>query len=259
MEGVEELIDHQRTSIKWLHSLLRHEEAEGHDAILGHETVVYGLHVVFHFVWSGEFLAAHGAGKNLPLVALVVQKGVPLEAVLVLEGLLDVGLRALGALVDALGYGSVAEKVETSDRHLRELLGRVLRLGGGSSTHPTLGHLPTRGRAHRSYRGWTVRGVFLLVHHLVLGCRRQGIWSGRRRTRISAGHVAPKSARACVRGRRGCGRVCNGGRSRGIYLRRLVRSTRFLRGAHSSSWFIGRLWLDTAGTAATWRLREICK
>lgn len=99
-------------------TLLGQEKAEGHDAILGHEAVVNSLHVILHFVGSREFLAAHRTGENFPLVAFVIEEGVPLEAVLVLEGLLNVNFGALRALVDALGYRSVAKKIKAPHRHL---------------------------------------------------------------------------------------------------------------------------------------------
>lgn len=89
----------------------RQKETEGHDAVLGHEAVVHGLHVVFHLVGPRELLGAHRTGEHLALMALVVEERVPLETVLVLKRLLDVELGALGALVDALADGSVTEEI----------------------------------------------------------------------------------------------------------------------------------------------------
>lgn len=44
-------------------------------------------------------------------MALVVEEGVPLEAVLVFERLLDVELGAFGALINALADGGVTEEI----------------------------------------------------------------------------------------------------------------------------------------------------
>ena len=41
--------------------------------------------VLFHFVWSGKFLLTYSAWKDFTGGPLVIQKGVPLEAVLILE------------------------------------------------------------------------------------------------------------------------------------------------------------------------------
>lgn len=89
----------------------RQIKAVGHNAILGHKTVVHGFHVVLHLVRTREFLAAYRAGKHLALMTLVVEERVPLETVLVLEGLLDVVLRTFGALINALANGSVTEEI----------------------------------------------------------------------------------------------------------------------------------------------------
>lgn len=89
----------------------RQKETEGHDAILGHEAVMHGLHVVFHFVRTRELFGAYRTGEHLALMALVVEKGVSLEAVLVFKRLLDVELGAFGALIDALADGSVTEEI----------------------------------------------------------------------------------------------------------------------------------------------------
>lgn len=86
-------------------------KAEGHDAILGHETIVHGLHVILHLVRPRELLAADRAGKHLALMTLVIEERVSLEAVLVLERLLDIELGAFGALINALVDGSVTEEI----------------------------------------------------------------------------------------------------------------------------------------------------
>ncbi|EFA03848.1 hypothetical protein TcasGA2_TC013964 [Tribolium castaneum] len=116
-----------------------------HD-VFGHKTIVYSLHVIFHFVGSRELLLAHGARKHFALVSFVVEERVPLEAVLVFERLLDVHFGALRALIHALVDGGVAEEVEPPDGHLRQLLGGVLALGGGAAARPTLHRLASRRR-----------------------------------------------------------------------------------------------------------------
>lgn len=89
-------------------------EAVGHDTILGHEAIVHGLHVILHLVRSRKFLAAHRARKHLALMALVVEERVSLKAVFVFEGLLDVELRAFGALIYTLADGCVTEEIQAA-------------------------------------------------------------------------------------------------------------------------------------------------
>lgn len=60
-----------------------------------------GFHVIFHFVWSRKLFAAHRTGKHFALRALVIEEGVPLKTVFVLERFLNVLFGALGALVDS--------------------------------------------------------------------------------------------------------------------------------------------------------------
>ena len=130
--------------------LRREKKAERHHAVLGHEAVVDGLHVVLHLVGPGELFAANRAREHLPLVALVVEERVPLEAVLVLERLLYVELRALGALVDTLGYRGVTKEIQAADGHLGQLFGWILRVGGGATSHASLRHLTAGRRRHRT-------------------------------------------------------------------------------------------------------------
>lgn len=131
-------------------SSTRQVEAIGHDALLGHEAIMHGFHVIFHFVRSRKFLAAHRTWKHLALVALVVEKRVPLKAVFVFEGLLDVELRALGALIYTLADGRVTEEIQAAHRHLRQLLGGVLRLRCSATSHASLWGLTTARRRHRA-------------------------------------------------------------------------------------------------------------
>jgi hypothetical protein len=146
--------------------------------------------VVLHLVGPRELLGADRTGEDLALVAFVVEEGVPLEAVLVLEGLLYVDLGALGALVDALGYRGVAKQIEPAHRHLRQLLGRVLGLGGGPATHAPLWDLATRGGAHRTR----------LTGALTRRCRRRL----RRRRRLLLEARGPGQGGGATRGRYGC-------------------------------------------------------
>lgn len=66
--------------------------------------------MVLHFVGPRELFTADGARENLALTAFVIEEGVPLEAVLVLEGFDDVHLGAFNALVDAWGNEYRKEK-----------------------------------------------------------------------------------------------------------------------------------------------------
>lgn len=223
----------------------RQEEAERHDAVLGHEAIVDRLHVVLHFVGPRELLAADGTGEDLALVALVVEERVPLEAVLVLEGLLDADLGALGALVDALAYRGVPKEVEPAHRHLGQLFGRVLGLGGGATAHAPLGYLPT-GRGVHGYGGGAVG----------LGRRARG--DLRRPGRCRRGTVGRGAGIAAGgeggRGRRGRGQVAG---RRGLVGRLELGRARFLRGAEAAAGLVRGVGLDAAGAAAARRVREV--
>lgn len=72
---------------------------------------MHGLHVVLHLVGPRELFGAYRTREHLALMAFVIEERVPLEAVLVLKGLLDVEFGALGALIDALADGSVTEEI----------------------------------------------------------------------------------------------------------------------------------------------------
>lgn len=146
-----------------LRMFLRWEiKAKRHDTVLGHEAIMDSFHVVLHLVWSGELFAADGTGEDLPLVALVVKECVSLEAVLVLESFLDIEFGTLGALVDAFGDRSIAEQIKSTHGHLRQLLGRVLRLAGGATAHTPFGHL-SRRRRHVASAGWCLAVVRAVV------------------------------------------------------------------------------------------------
>lgn len=111
---------------------------------------MHRLHVILHLVRPGELLAAHGAREHLSLMALVVEERVPLEAVFVFERLLDVEFRALGALVNALGYRGVTKEIQAAHRHLGQLFGGILGVRGRATPHASLWHLAARRRGHRA-------------------------------------------------------------------------------------------------------------
>ena len=226
--------------------LRREKKAERHHAVLRHEAVVHGLHVVLHLVGPGEFLAADRAREHLPLVALVVEESVSLEAVLVLERLLYVELRALGALVDTFGYRGVTKEIQAAHRHLGQLFGWILRVGRGATSHASLRHLAARRRRHRpDLMAARRRGVggrcraaataaAAAVLRVVPRCRRYRRAS-RRRGRHRCPGIRGRAGRRAGRGRGQRGAAV--ARSRVRRLRaRLVR-----RGSSVSSFLLPRL------------------
>ena len=89
------------------------------------------LEMLLHLVGAGELLGADRAGEHLPLLALVIQEGVALEAVLVLETLLQLHLVALEAAVGTVaGDLRVLEQVEPAHGHVLQALGLGAGLGG---------------------------------------------------------------------------------------------------------------------------------
>lgn len=84
------------------------------------------LQVVLHLVRSRELLAAHRTGEDLALRPLVVQEGVSLETVLVLERLGDVLFGAFRALVHPVADDGVLEEIQSAHTHLGQLLGRIV-------------------------------------------------------------------------------------------------------------------------------------
>ena len=181
---------------------------------------MHRLHVVLHLVGPGELLGADRTGEDFALLSLVVEERVPLEAVFILEGLLYVHFGALRALIHALGYRRVSEQIQPSDRHLGQLLGRILRLRGGPAPHSPLGHLSTRGCVH-SATGRRRIGVLLRSRRRARARRR-----GRRRRGCIATAAAARRRRI-TGGRRRRGRriVVRGavGRSAGRGFRLLLR------------------------------------
>lgn len=74
------------------------------------------LQVLFHLVRARKLLRTDGAGENLPGDPLVVQEGVALEAVLVLEALKNLDLFAFDTSVGAvIGNEGVFEQVQPAD------------------------------------------------------------------------------------------------------------------------------------------------
>lgn len=105
------------------------DEVERIHGVLGHVALVRRLHVVLHLVGTRELLLAHRTREHLSRRALVVQERVPLEAVFVLERLLDILLCAFRALIDAVVDFRIAEEIESAHRHFRQVFRLVIRLG----------------------------------------------------------------------------------------------------------------------------------
>lgn len=91
-----------------LQALLLHVIANRPDGarenILGHKALVDRFHVVLHFVGPREFLVTDRAGENFPLMALVIEERVSLEAVLVFECFHHFHFFTLCAFVQAFLY-----------------------------------------------------------------------------------------------------------------------------------------------------------
>lgn len=131
------------------HYLGGHKKPHGEDNIFGHEAIVNRLHVVLHFVGTREFLAAHGAREHLPLVALVVEERVSLEAILIFERFLNVDFGTFCALIHALVDARVTEQIQAPDGHLRQVFGGVGAGGRGASAGAPARRLLARRRAAR--------------------------------------------------------------------------------------------------------------
>ena len=117
--------------MKWKRSSILGKSIVGVAILPRHGVVVDRFQMVFQFVGSGELATAHQTRKHLALVALMIEIGVSLEAVLILESARHVLLLAGYAAVHALlRDGSVAKQVQAADRHLLQLL-RVVAVGAG--------------------------------------------------------------------------------------------------------------------------------
>lgn len=155
--------------------LRREKKTKRHHAVLRHEAVVHGFHMILHFVRPGEFFSTYRTREYLPLMAFVVKKSVSLEAVFILERFLNVELRTLSALIDTLGYRGVTKEIQTANGHLGQLFSRILRVRCGATPHASLRHLSTRRCRHGS--------------DLVTATRRRGI-GGRCRATTTATSTA---------------------------------------------------------------------
>lgn len=91
------------------------DEGQWELALFRHIALVRHFHVILHLIWPRELFPTHRAGEDFALRAFVVQEGVSLETVLVLECLLHVLLGTLGALVHSVLDACVAEEVETAN------------------------------------------------------------------------------------------------------------------------------------------------
>lgn len=125
--------------------------------------VMCRLQVVLHFVGPRELFAAHRARKHLPLGALVVEKGVPLEAVLVLERLLDVFLGTFRALVDALADDRVPEQIEATHTHFGELFRGIVERAARLPPYSTAHYGARRMRRRSRHTGATLLLLLLLL------------------------------------------------------------------------------------------------
>lgn len=159
---------------------------------------MHGFHVILHLVRPGELFAADRTREYLPLVALVVEERVPLEAVLVLKRLLYIELRALGALVNALGDRGVTKEIQTAYGHLRQLFRGVLGVRRRAASHTSLRYLATRRCGHRAdlaagrrrigrWRRATASATTAVLRVVPTGGRRRRRTSRRRRGRRRAG------------------------------------------------------------------------
>ena len=75
-------------------------------------TVMNLLQMLLHLVRTGEFFLTNRAGKNFSVSAFMIQEGVSLEAVFVLEALDNLDLFTLNAPVGAITrYVGVFEQV----------------------------------------------------------------------------------------------------------------------------------------------------
>lgn len=105
--------------------------------VLAHVALMGGLQVVLHLVGPRKLLAAHRTGKHLSLGALVVQKGMALETVLVLECFLNILFGAFRALVDTVADDGVFKEIQAAHTHLRQLLRGIFIRAARFSADPS--------------------------------------------------------------------------------------------------------------------------
>jgi hypothetical protein len=78
------------TYIQVLALLVGQEETQWKHTIFWHETVMNSFHVVLHFVRPREFFRTDRAWKDLPLVTLMIEERMTLEAIFIFECFLDI-------------------------------------------------------------------------------------------------------------------------------------------------------------------------
>lgn len=131
LDGAQDRFDLGRGMVRWdLALLLVGPDDVSHrvDLIgLGHVRLVRRLEVIFHFVRPGELLVAHWTGEDFSLGTFMVQEGMSLEAVFVLEGLLYVFLGTFHTLVDSVADTSVTEEIQPTNGHLGQSFGLIVR------------------------------------------------------------------------------------------------------------------------------------
>lgn len=91
------------------------------------EAFMSRFHVILHFIRPGELLATYWTREHFTMFSFVVEEGVPLEAVLIFESLLDIFFRTFGALVYSFRYACIAEKIQASNGHFRKMLGLIIQ------------------------------------------------------------------------------------------------------------------------------------
>jgi len=133
---------------KWKRSSILGNSIIGIAIFPRHGVIVNCFKMVFQFIGSGEFTTTHQTREHLALVTLVIEIGVPLEAVLILESPRHVLLLAWDATVHAfLRDGSVAKQVQAADRHFLELL-RVVAVGTSHEQSAVRGRAVLRRTSH---------------------------------------------------------------------------------------------------------------
>ena len=127
--------------------------------VLGDDAVVHLLEVLLHLVRARELLLTNRAREHLPVGALVIEEGVPLEAVLVLKALDDLHLLALDAAVRAVaGDVRVLEQVEAAHAHVLQRLRVRARLRGEVAARAGVGVGAWAGLAGRVEGGRPLLG-----------------------------------------------------------------------------------------------------
>lgn len=130
--------------------------------------------MILHFVGPGKLFRAHRTREHFPLLPLVIQEGVPLEAVFVFERFREVHFGALRALIYALVYRRVPEQIQPSHRHFGELLGGILALRRHPAPDPSLFGWFACWGAHGVRTRRRGAHVVVVVQHAVRGAYPAG-------------------------------------------------------------------------------------